>query len=181
MPVIDDAMLALRRDYFAQHRHALAGIGEDAADSFDSIGLDDRDHSDPAIERTQQLKLSDVALFRQPFEDRQYRQTREINSDAQMLRQHTGNVVGESTAGDMGERFDGAGFTDRAQGRFDVQLGRGQQRAAERHDRRKRRRRIKTKTRGFDDPSYQGKAVGMNAGRSEAKHGIAGANIRTRQ
>src|SRR3984957_17932930 len=105
MPVIDDAMLALRRDHFAQHRHALAGIAEDAADSFDSIGLDDRYHADPAIEGAQQLKLGDVALLRQPFENRQYRQTREINSDPQMLRQHARNVVGKSAAGVMGERL----------------------------------------------------------------------------
>ncbi len=55
------------------------------------------------------------ALLRQPFEDRQHRQARQIDSDAEMLGQHARNVVGETAAGDVGKPLDRAGLPDRAQ------------------------------------------------------------------
>src|SRR5260221_1044251 len=85
MAVIDHAMLALmvilRRNYFAEQRHALAACGENLGDLVDRVGFHDRDHADAAVEGAQQFQFGDAALFRQPFEHRQHRQPREIDAD----------------------------------------------------------------------------------------------------
>jgi phosphoribosylformylglycinamidine cyclo-ligase len=92
-----------------------------------------------------------VALLGQPLEHRQHRQTREIDADAEMLWQHARDIVGETAAGDMGEPLDRAGLANHAQARFDIEPRRRQQRATQRHDRRKWRRHLETEARGFDD------------------------------
>src|ERR1700722_2696723 len=139
MAVIDHAMLASGRDHLAEQRHVLAGFSENFADRFDGVRLHDGDHADPAVERAQQFEFGDVPLPGQPFEDGQHRQTRKIDADAKVLWQHAGNIIGETTAGDVRKPFDRAGLSNRAQARPHVEPRRRQQRAAQRHDRRKRR------------------------------------------
>src|SRR3954451_4112817 len=153
--VIDDAMLARGRNHLAQKGYAFAGFGQDIGDLLDRLGLDDGDHADAAIERAQQFEFGNAALLRQPLEDRQHRKARQIDPDAQMPRQHAGNIVGETAAGDVGESLDSPGLVDGAQARSDIEPGRGQQRPAECHDRRKRRLRLETKTRAFDNLADQ--------------------------
>src|SRR6267154_2521445 len=143
MTVIDHAVLALSRDHFAEQDYALAAFGKNLRHLFDRFGFHDRDHADAAVEGAQQFEVGDAPLFRQPFEHRQYRQPCQVDADAEMLWQHARDVVGKTAAGDMGEALDGAGLADRAQAGFHVEPRRRQQRAAERHDRRERRRRIK--------------------------------------
>src|SRR6267154_741040 len=143
MTVIDHAVLALSRDHFAEQDYALAAFGENLRHLFDRFSFHDRDHADAAVEGAQQFEVGDAPLFRQPFEHRQYRQPCQVDADAEMLWQHARDVVGKTAAGDMGEALDGAGLADRAQAGFHVEPRRRQQRAAERHDRRERRRRIK--------------------------------------
>src|SRR5439155_12371126 len=101
MTVIDHAMFAFGGDHLAQQRHALAALGKNSGDLFDRIGLDDGDHADTAVEGAQQFELGDAPLRRQPFEDRQHRQARQVDPDTEMLGQHARNVVGESAAGDV--------------------------------------------------------------------------------
>src|SRR6516162_965020 len=112
--VIDDAMLAFGRDHLAELRHRLAGVGEDPHYLVDGIGLDDRDHTDAAVEGAQHFELGDPAPRRQPFEHGQDRQTSEIDTDAEMLWQHARNVVGETAAGDVGQPLHRASLADRA-------------------------------------------------------------------
>src|SRR6185312_8988015 len=163
MAVVDDAMLARGRNHFAEQGHSFAARAEDRTDRVDRIRADDRDHADAAVEGPQEFELGNAPLLRQPFEDRQHRQTRKIDADAELLRQHARNVVGESAAGDMGEPLHRAGLADRAQARFDVEFGRREQRAAKRHHRREWRRRVEAEPRLRDDLAYQRIAVGMNA------------------
>src|SRR6266536_2566423 len=115
MAVIDHATLAFRVDDFAEQRHRLAARREDLAHRIDRVCLHDGDHADAAIEGAQQLELGDAALLGQPFEHRQHRQPRQVDADAEMLRQHPRNVVGKAAAGDMGEPLHRAGLADRAQ------------------------------------------------------------------
>src|SRR3981189_465244 len=115
MTVVDHAMFARGRDYFAQHRYGLAAFGENGGDLLDGVRLDDRDHADAAVEGAQQFEFGDAALLRQPFEHRQYRQPREVDADAEMFWQPTRNVVRKTAAGDMGKPLDGAGLADRTQ------------------------------------------------------------------
>src|SRR6266702_1979984 len=59
MAVIDPAMRALmvtlRRNHFAEQRHALAACDENLGNLVDRIGFHDRDHADAAVEGAQQL------------------------------------------------------------------------------------------------------------------------------
>src|SRR3982074_2819178 len=113
--VIDHAVLTLGRNHLAEQGHGLAGLRENLGDSVDRVRLDDADHADAAIEGAQQFEFGNTALRGQPFEDRQYRQPRQIDADAEMFRQHPRNVVGETAAGDVGQALDRAGLADRAQ------------------------------------------------------------------
>ena len=115
MAIIDHAMLAFGRDHLAQQRYALAGFREDFGDRFNSLRLHDGDHADPAIEGAQQFEFGDPPPLRQPFEDRQHRQARKIDSDAKVFWQHAGNIIGETAAGDVRKSLDRAGLPDRAQ------------------------------------------------------------------
>ena len=65
--------------------------------------------------------------------------------------------------------------------RLHIEPRRRQQRAAERHDRRERRRRIEAKPGLLDDLAHQRKAVGVHARRGEADHRVAGLDIAPRQ
>src|SRR5713226_7412065 len=83
MTVIDHAMFTFRGDHLTQQRHALAALGENSGDLFDCLGLDDGDHADAAVEGAQQFEFGDTALLRQPLENRQHRQARQIDPDAE--------------------------------------------------------------------------------------------------
>src|SRR6267142_2704068 len=146
MTVIDHAMFALGGDHLAQQRHALAALGENRGDFFDFLGPDDSDHADAAVEGAQQFEFGDTALLRQPLEHRQHRQACQIDPDAEVLWQHARNIIGETAAGDVGKALDRIGVADRAQARSDIEPRRRQQRAAQRHDRRKRRLRLQAET-----------------------------------
>src|ERR1700688_3004429 len=115
MTVIDHAVFAGSRDRLAQQPHALAAIGEHLGDLLNGIWLDDGDHADAAVEGAQQFEFGDAPLLRQPFEHRQHRQPRQVDADAEMLRQHARDIVGEAAAGDVGQALDRAGLADRAQ------------------------------------------------------------------
>src|SRR5258708_2078238 len=115
MTVIDHAVLVLGRDHLAQQHDALAALTENLGNLSDRIRLDDRDHADAAVERAQQFQFGDAALLRQPFEHRQHRQARQVDADAEMLRQHARNIIRKTAAGDVGEPLDRAGVADRAQ------------------------------------------------------------------
>src|ERR1700730_16225278 len=115
MTIIDHAMFAPGCYHFAQERHALAAPRENVGDLFNRIRLDDGDHADATVEGAQQFEFGDAALLGQPFEHRQHRQARKIDSDPEMLWQHARNVVGETAAGDVGKPLDRAGLTNRAQ------------------------------------------------------------------
>ncbi|MGY3421809.1 hypothetical protein ACVWZW_002284 [Bradyrhizobium sp. F1.13.4] len=181
MAVIDDAMLALGRDHGTELGHGLTGIGEDLHDLVDLVRFDDRDHADPAIEGPQHFEFGDAGLRGQPFEHRQHWQTRQIDTHTEMLRQHARNVVGEAAAGDMGKPLHRAGLADRAQAGFDVEPRRRQQRAAERHDGRKRRLRSEAEARLFHDLAHQRETVGVHPRRGQPDHGIAGGDVLARQ
>src|SRR5450759_2303767 len=163
MAVIDHAMLTRSRDHLAQQRNALGAFLEDVGDLFDRVRFHDGDHANAAVEGAQQFKFGNAALLRQPLEHRQHRQARKVDSDAEMLRQHTRDIIGEPAAGDVGNALDRSRLADRAQARSDVKPRRRQQRAAERHDRRKRRLCLETEAGQFDDPADQRKSVGVNA------------------
>src|SRR5262249_39416275 len=64
LAVIDDAMLALGRDYSTELRHRLTGIGEDLHHLVDGIRIDDRDHANAAVESAQHFELGHAALRR---------------------------------------------------------------------------------------------------------------------
>src|SRR3984957_4656178 len=114
MTVIDHAVFAGGRDHLAQQRDTLAAFGEHVADRFDRVGLHDGDHADAAVEGAQQFEFGDAALLRQPFEHRQHRQPRQVDADAEMLRQHARDIVGEAAAGDVGKPLYRAALADRA-------------------------------------------------------------------
>src|SRR5579864_2761874 len=114
MAVIDHAVLARGGDDLAKLRYALAGIAQNATDGFHRFRGDDNDHPDPTVEGAQQFEIGDVALFGEPFENRQDRHSRQIDPDAKVLWQYARDVVGKSAARDMGERLDRACLPDRA-------------------------------------------------------------------
>src|ERR1700683_1217917 len=110
MTVIDHAMLALGLDHLAQQHDVLSGFGQNVGDLCNGVRSHDRNHADAAVEGAQQFKFSDAPLLCQPFEDRQHRQTRQIDPDAEMLWQYAGNIIGETAAGDMRESLDRTGL-----------------------------------------------------------------------
>src|SRR4051812_2796427 len=111
MAVIDHAVLAGRRDDFAEQNHAFAGLGENLHDLLHRVGFDDGDHADAAVERAQQFKFGDAALLGEPLEHRKHRQPREIDADPEMLWQHARDVIGKTAAGDMRQPLDRAGLS----------------------------------------------------------------------
>src|ERR1700677_3686579 len=135
MTVIDHAMVALGLDHLAQQHHVLSGFGQNVGDLGNGVRSYDRNHADAAVKGAQQFKFSDAPLLRQPLEHRQHRKARKIDPDTEMLWQHAWNVIGKATTGDVGQTLDRAGFADRAQARSDIEPGRRQQRAAQRHHR----------------------------------------------
>ena len=98
-----------------------------------------------------------------------------------MLWQHAWDVVGEAAAGDMREPLDGPGLADRAQAGFHVEPRRRQQRAAQRHDRRERRRCVEDDARLRHDLADQREAVGVHPRRGQSDHRVAHGNISARQ
>src|ERR1700704_3341413 len=115
MTVINDAMFAGSRDHFTQKCDALAALGENIGDRFDCFRLHDGDHADAAVEGAEQFEFGNAPLLCQPLENRQHRQTRKVDADAEMLWQHARNIIGETPAGDVRETLDGIGLVDRAQ------------------------------------------------------------------
>src|ERR1700722_2628065 len=131
--IINHAVLGLGRDHFAEQRNALAALGENVSHLIDRVGFHDGDHADATVEGTQQFEFGYTPLLRQPFEHRQNRKSREINADAEMLGQHTWNIIRETTAGDVRQTLDRTGFANRAQARSHIEPCRRQQRASKRH------------------------------------------------
>src|SRR6516165_3195229 len=151
MAVIDDAVFARSRDHRTQYRDALAACGKHLSHLLERIRLDDCNHADAAVEGAQQLRLGDVTLLGQPFEHWQHWQSRKVDADAKMRWQHARNIVGEAAAGDMCKSLHRGGLSDRAQAGLYIKPCRRQQRAAERHHGRERRRRVEWQTALRDD------------------------------
>src|SRR5258708_2872602 len=115
MTVVDHARFARSRDHLAQKYDAFAALRKYLGDPLDCIRLHDGDHADAAVEGAQQFEFGDAPLLCQPFEDRQHRNTRKVDPDAEMLWQHARNIICEAAAGDMGKTLDRVDLADRAQ------------------------------------------------------------------
>src|SRR4051794_14356611 len=77
--VVDHALVACSGNDLAEPGDVFAIGGEHLDHGIDGLGLDDRNHADPAIEGAQQLALGNAALLCQPFEHRQDRQPRKVD------------------------------------------------------------------------------------------------------
>src|SRR4029079_19254490 len=97
------------------------------------------------------------------------------------LRQHARDVVGETAAGDMGERLDGAGSANRVEDAPDIDAGRGEQSGAERRLGGKRRGIAPVESRLLDHAAHEREAVGVHAGGGQGEDDVSRFDIFPRQ
>src|SRR5262249_31909517 len=159
LAAVDHAAFPPCQDDLAEPGDALPVRGKYLGYLPNGVSLHDRDHADTAIEGAEHFRAGHTALLRQPLEHRQDCEPWQIDCDTKMPRQDARDVVGKAAARDMRQPLYRARFADRTQTGFHIKPCWRQQRATERHDRRKRRLCVKREGGLFDDPANQRKPV----------------------
>src|SRR3990172_4521891 len=87
--------------------------GPAAGNSADVFRSHDQNHPHPQVERPEHVVLRHRALLHHVAEDRLRFQRPKIDANAESFTEHAGDVVGKTTAGDMGHRVDDVRFEER--------------------------------------------------------------------
>lgn len=104
----DAALLAGVLDAeFSDLVDGFAFLLENGADGVLAALLDDDHHADTAVEGTGHLGRRDIAGLLEPLEDGWQLPRGDVDVSRQGGRQHAGDVLDETTTGDVGETLDG--------------------------------------------------------------------------
>ncbi len=179
-PGIGDAG-AGRLDHRAERHDAVAGLCERGFDRAGAVGGGDRHHADAAVERAQHFRLGDSAGPGEPLEHRKDRHAGKVDPHAETWRQDARNVVGQSAAGDVGERFHRSGPADRGEAGRHINQGRREERLAKRECGLEGRGLVPAQALLLHHPADQRKAVGMDARGHDPEHRVARSDVATGQ
>src|SRR5262249_9463863 len=165
----------------AEHRHGFARVGESFDDCVSLLARGDDNHSDAAIEGPQHFALCNAALCREPLKHRRNANTCEVDANAKSFWKYPWDVVGETTAGDMGEAFHSPGFPDHCKARLNINPGGSEDRFAKALLGYKWCRRGPWKSGPFDDLAHERIAVGMQARRRKSDNYITFGHVSARK
>src|ERR1700722_12545541 len=100
----DNDHAAITAPDLAQQKRVLAVLGQYAHGLIGTLGLDDGDHADAAIERAMHLPLLNRTSASQPFEHRLPGPRTSLEYHLESGAQRARNVLAQAAAGDVRER-----------------------------------------------------------------------------